>query len=298
MAFWGMKLTETDEFCQVYDLYMDLYDTGMEPSAITAHLLDAQTGEIPDCVYLAIAKAEWVLCAQSEEILNQVRCIIDSGVNIEYYRSLGFSETELMQRQAHLQKFWIDLRTPKAKARKRRISSYNQIKHLPKGTVAWYEADGGYYGFVVLDAVYDGRLLVITKRLSVPPATQAEVLDAAGLTAIWMALPVTPKGSHPVGRIEITDSYNGRAGMLFCKAMGFGVNYSFYLDECHLRGLCDLGGVPLRELLEAERLPIRFYNEDSAEQMVRMVKELAENPASAFAGQIIRDALSCRYLYE
>ena len=298
MAFWGMKLTETDEFCQVYDLYMDLYDTGMEPSAITAHLLDTQTGEIPDCVYLAIAKAEWILCAQSEKILNRVRYIIDSGVNIEYYRSLGFSEAELTQRQAHLQKFWIDLQTSKAKARKRRISPCNQIKHLPKGTVAWYEANGGYHGFLVLEAVYDGRLLAITERLSVPPATQAEVLDAAGLTAIWMVLPVTPKGHHPLGTMKITDSYNGRAGMFFCKAMGFGVNYSFYLDECHLRGLCDLEGVCLREFLDARRLPIRFYNEDSAEQMIRMVKELSENPASAFAGEVIREALSCRYLYE
>ena len=298
MAFWGTNLTETDEFCRIYDLYMDLYDTGMEPSDITAYLLNVQAGEISHCVYLAIAKAEWVLCAQSEEILNQVRYIMDSGADIEYYRCLGFSEAELRQRQSHLRKFWIDLQTPKTKARKRSISPCNQIKRMPKGTVAWYETDGGYYGFVVLDAVYEGRLLAITERLSTPPASVDEVLDAAGLTAVWLLLRVAPKEYHTLGQITVTENYNGRAGLFLCKPVSFGVNFSVYLHECHLRGLCDVDGVPLRELLDAERLPIRFYNEDTAEREIRMVKELAKDPASAFAVQMIRDALSCRYLYE
>ena len=40
MAFWGMDLTQSDEFCEIYDKYMDLYDIGLEPPVITRQMFD------------------------------------------------------------------------------------------------------------------------------------------------------------------------------------------------------------------------------------------------------------------
>ena len=40
MAFWGMGLDQSDEFWEIYDEYMDLYDIGLEPIAITQQMLN------------------------------------------------------------------------------------------------------------------------------------------------------------------------------------------------------------------------------------------------------------------
>ena len=66
MAFWGIDLTQSDEFCEVYDEYMDLYDAGSDPSVITPFLLEKYrsrfNGEqnLPHNVYFALAKVKSV----------------------------------------------------------------------------------------------------------------------------------------------------------------------------------------------------------------------------------------------
>lgn len=157
MAFWGIELAESDEFCTPYDDFVDLFEIGEEPANIGAILLERYRNRygsdegIPSNVIFALAKAQWMFCAQSQEILDRVHEMIKNGTDIEYYRSLGFSEEDLTARRLALQKFWQSLQTPKTTVRKRRISPHNRTKRLPKGTVAWYEYKGDYFGFVVLE---------------------------------------------------------------------------------------------------------------------------------------------------
>ena len=69
MAFWGMDLNQSDEYCEIYNEYMDLYDIGLEPSAITQQILHRYCFEnIPHNVLFAIAKAEWDLGFSSESV--------------------------------------------------------------------------------------------------------------------------------------------------------------------------------------------------------------------------------------
>lgn len=297
MAFWGMDLTQSDEFCEVYDEYIDLYDAGSIPSAITPLLLEKYRSRfngaenLPHNVYFALAKAEWALGMQSEAILVRVNEIIDRDENIKYYRSLGFSEAELAERKDKLLQFQRILQTTRKTSRKCKISAHNKIKRLPKGTVSWYEAEGAYYGFVVLDAVYEGRLLAVTERLSSPPKSKEEVLSAPVLTAIWLLLRNVPKGNHDVGAIEIKGNYNGRAGVFLCKPISFGINFSFNLDECHRRVLLDLPNRKVCDLLHEENVPIKFFCEETAENETKMVLELMNNPASNFAKEMIRKSV-------
>ena len=74
MAFWGMDLNQSDEFCEIYNEYMDLYDIGLEPSAITQQILNRYCFEnIPHNVLFAIAKAEWNLGFSSESVFLKTR---------------------------------------------------------------------------------------------------------------------------------------------------------------------------------------------------------------------------------
>ena len=69
MAFWGMELNQSDEFCEIYNEYMDLYDIGLEPAEITQQMLQKYQKEaIPHNAFFAIAKAGWSLGFRSERV--------------------------------------------------------------------------------------------------------------------------------------------------------------------------------------------------------------------------------------
>lgn len=292
MAFWGMDLNQSDEFCEIYDEYMDLYDIGLEPAEITQQILYKYSPKvIPHNVLFAIAKAEWTLGICSEEVYSRVNEIIDNGENIVYYRSLCFSQQEIKERNENLLKFQKLLQTAPKVPRKRRISAHNKIKRLPKGTVSYYKCDDGYYGFVVLDAVYEGRLLAVTEKISTAPQSTEDVLNSPVLTAIWLLLRNPPKGNHDIGTIESKGSYNGRAGVFLCKPVSFGINFSFFLDECHQRGLLHFTKNKIRDLLDEDNVPIKFYCEETARDETRMVMDLMNDPASKFATNMIKKAI-------
>ena len=272
---------------------MDLYDIGLEPSVITQQILNRFPFEnISHNILFAIAKAEWSLGFRSESVFSRVNQIIDNRENIAYYRSLGFSEQDIKEREEKLFSFQALLQTPPKAPRKRKISACNMIKRLPKGTVSYYEADEGYYGFVVLDAVYEGRLLAITEKLSVVPKNIEDVLNATALTAIWLLLRKAPKGNHDIGIIKVQGGYNGRAGVYLCQPISFGINFSFYLDECHQRGLLHFKDHKVHDLLDENNVPIEFYCEETAKEETRMVIDLMNNPASKIATNMIRHAIN------
>jgi len=217
-----------------------------------------------------------------------VREIIESGADIEYYRALGFFENEIAEREKFLVKFLKEIEKPREKARKRKVSSSNHMKRLPKGELGYYEADGGFYGFAVLESVYEGRLLVITEKLEKAPKTAEEILSASALTVVWLLLRYAPKGYAVIDNINIEENFNGRCGMFICKPVEFGLNFVFDIDECHKRKYFEFPGKKLRELLRADAVPMKFLCEETCEVEEKIVRELWKNPASHFAMEKIK----------
>ena len=134
MAFWGMGLDQSDEFWEIYDEYMDLYDIGLEPIAITQQMLNKFFEDsISHNALFAIAKAEWSLGFRSEKIISKVNEIIDNGENIKYYRSLGFSAQELKERNEKLLKFQALLQTTKKSPPKTQDFFTQQVQAIAEG---------------------------------------------------------------------------------------------------------------------------------------------------------------------
>ena len=168
MGCWGMGMTQSDEFCEVYDNFMEQYNNGDEVSVITEKILKDYHSEFSDDdgilhdVYFALAKAEWMCCAQSKNILDRVKEIIDSRANINFYRELEATEKDLKVRQKNLEKFWASLQTPRAKPRQRRIVPLDRIKELPPvqpGECYAYKYKEGYRILVILDRFKEPHLL-------------------------------------------------------------------------------------------------------------------------------------------
>lgn len=159
MGCWGMGMTQSDEFCEIYDKFMDSYNNGKSVSEISSAILAEYHAEFDDNdgvmndVYFALAKAEWMCCEQSELVLNRVKKIIESGANVEFYRELEATEKDLKVRQKNLEKFWDSLQTPRSKPRQRRIDPLDRVKELPPleiGDCYRYKYEYGYRVFVVL----------------------------------------------------------------------------------------------------------------------------------------------------
>ena len=160
MGCWGMGISECDEYLEVYDSFMEEYDNGVECSAITAAILSKYHAEFDDGdgvmhdVYFALAKAEWMCCAQSELVLNRVREIIESGANIEFYRELEATESDLKQRKKNLDKFLNSLLVPREKPRKRKRTAPPKEKELPPfevGDLFAYKYGEGYRVMCILE---------------------------------------------------------------------------------------------------------------------------------------------------
>ena len=159
MGFWGMGLTQSDEFCEVYEAFMTEYNKGKSVEEISNSILNKYHTEFDDTdgiihdVYFALAKAEWICCKQSALILNRVCEIIESGENIRFYHELGATEKDLKKRQDNLERFWISIQIPKEKPRKRRLDPLDREKELPQwniGECFRYKYDGRYRVFAVL----------------------------------------------------------------------------------------------------------------------------------------------------
>jgi RimJ/RimL family protein N-acetyltransferase len=159
MGCWGMGITQSDEFCDIYDKFMKSYDSGSDPKDITASILEEYRAEFEEDdgvmhdVYFAIAKAEWMCCAQSDFVLERVKKIIESGENLDFYRELDAADKDLKVRQKNLEKFLESLQTPREKPRQRRISPLDREKDLPAvkaGECYRYKCGEGYRVFAVL----------------------------------------------------------------------------------------------------------------------------------------------------
>ncbi|MBQ9745420.1 MAG: hypothetical protein IJW21_01185 [Clostridia bacterium] len=161
MGCWGMGLAQTDEFCEVYDDFMERYDEGKEPAQISEEILAEQHTEFEDSdgvlhdVYFALAKAEWMCGALSEKIFARVKEIIESGANIEFYRELAATESDLKLRKKNLEKFLTTIQTPREKPRARKKRRQppppKELPPVKAGECYRYKYGEGYRIVIILE---------------------------------------------------------------------------------------------------------------------------------------------------
>ena len=134
MGCWGMGITQSDEYCEIYERFMEEYDEGKPIADIKADILDeyleefdAGDGVLHD-VYFALGKAEWMCGGISDEIFEKISKIIQTDANIAFYRELEATEKDLKLRKKNLDKFLISLSTARGKTKKRKIPVEKYIK--------------------------------------------------------------------------------------------------------------------------------------------------------------------------
>ena len=150
-----MGITQSDEYCEIYERFMEEYDEGKPLNDIKNDILeeyleefDENDGILHD-VYFAIGKAEWMCGGISLEVLEKINNIVESRENIEFYRELETKESDLKIRQKNLEKFLNSISVPRGKTKKRKIPTEKYVPVVkPKlppfkcGDIFSYEVNG------------------------------------------------------------------------------------------------------------------------------------------------------------
>ncbi|PVD49341.1 hypothetical protein DC498_25580 [Terrimonas sp.] len=176
MGAWGTAISSNDTYADIYDEFFDLYNDGQSVEDISKKLItdNQETINEPEDsnnFWFALAKAQWECKQLDTEILERVKQIIETGLDLEVWRRLDADEKDIKKRKVVLDKFLADLQTerPKAKSRKKKV-----IKQPPfeKGDCLTFKlANGNYGGAVVLEAIKDteyGHTLLATTRINQP----------------------------------------------------------------------------------------------------------------------------------
>ena len=284
MGCWGMGLTQSDEFCEVYDKFMQAYDDGQAVSDITEKLLGEYRREFDDAdgvmhdVCFALAKAEWMCCEQSAKILSRVKDIIEKDLNIIYYRELCATESDLKVRKRNLHNFWISLQTPKKSARKRVAPPRkSECAVLEKGTLFWYKRKSKYFAAAVLDIVDNSFFVALSNEMNVMPKSADDLLNAEARMASWFTVLIPQSQIHIIDKIELEQSYNGRAGMYFDADLDIHFCENCGLDE-YWEGLNDYknrwtySNLKLKDMLLAENVPVKFVMEEQLKRLIEQKK--------------------------
>lgn len=166
MSCWGMGISQSDEYCETYDRFIEEYDKGKPVSAITKDILEEYLEEFSEDdgvlhdVYFALGKAEWSCGGISALVYQRIKKIVENDENIFFLQELGATEVDLKTRKKNLEKFLNSISVPKDKVRKRKVAEENYIAEPKKeytplpcfkdGDVLAYNDEGIYRIFSIV----------------------------------------------------------------------------------------------------------------------------------------------------
>jgi hypothetical protein len=195
MGNWGTAIKSNDTYADIYGLFFDLYNDGLEVKDITQKLIAENQETITDpddCnnFWFALAKAQWECKQLDNELLQRVKQIIETGADLEVWRQLDAEEKDVSKRKVVLDKFLAELLSerPKAKARKKKI--IRQPVFAKGDCLSFKLANGNYGGAVVLEAIYDTELgsnLIANTRLNQETEPSAKDFENAEVLVLSFA---------------------------------------------------------------------------------------------------------------
>lgn len=174
MGAWGTGITSNDTYADVFGVFFDLYNDGVDVAEASAKLIKQNQETIGDPddannFWFALAKAQWECGQLDSDLLRRVSLMIESGSDIDVWRRLDASEGDIRKRAKVLAAFLEKLKSENAMPR---IRKKKAIKQPPfeKGTcLAFKLSNGNYGGAVVIEAVAMegfGLNLVASTRLN------------------------------------------------------------------------------------------------------------------------------------
>lgn len=169
MAYSELGITQTDEYEEVYERFLEEYDTGKPIADICADIISDYTEEfgadspILYGVYYGIAKAQWMCGGVSDSLMEIIASIISNELDLSHFRSLGADAEQIKVRKRNLDRFYKGLQTPRktVRRRKKEESEYIPVPRprfapLPavfRGALLSYPFEDGFRMLLVMDII-------------------------------------------------------------------------------------------------------------------------------------------------
>lgn len=157
MGTWGTGISSNDVYEDINYEFFELFNQGMEVSAITEKLIQENrelidSHEDQNNFWITIAKSQWECNALDPKVFSRIKDIVESGKDIELWKELDASKSDLTKRKKVLDSFLEKISNEKKTSRKRKIKkSRNAI--FEKGDCLVFKlSDGDYCGVFVLES--------------------------------------------------------------------------------------------------------------------------------------------------
>lgn len=129
MGTWGTGISSNDVYEDINYEFFELYNQGTEVSAITEKLIKENkelidSHEDQNNFWFAIAKSQWECKALDPKIYNRIKDIVESQKDIELWKELDASKSDLTKRRKVLDNFLEKISTEKKIARKRKVKKF------------------------------------------------------------------------------------------------------------------------------------------------------------------------------
>lgn len=154
MSSWGTGVLEDDLASDVYDDYMDLFDSKKEHSAIKYEVENNYRESIEDSdekysYWLGLAKAQWECGALEDGVFQKVIGFIDSEESLKQWGSKR--DPDYLSRKKKLSRFKRTISKPKSKPRKPKKYRFIPACFKPGDCLVFKLPDGRYGAALALD---------------------------------------------------------------------------------------------------------------------------------------------------
>ncbi len=181
MATDGVKIIDGDTAYDTYNEIMDLYDSGGTAESIREQKPFPPKEYADDFDYevmvTAYAQAFWEIGFMSEDIIAEVKRVIEAGACVKSWTEEGGAKTG-KARQKELDKLWGKINSPNPKIRKRK--KYKKITDFffeINDVLTFHTSGGKHFALILLDIyryrnMCDYRFAITDYRDSLPPAVE------------------------------------------------------------------------------------------------------------------------------
>lgn len=157
MGTWGTGIKDNDAFADVYSEFFAEYNKGEQPDIISKKIIQEnweilEIEEERNSLWFALVLAQWETKSLDKDLQAKVEKIISSGDEITVWRTLGASDGDIKKRQAVLEKFLLQLKSDRPKAKPRKKSKHKSPIFAKGDCLTFKMSNGNYGGAIVLEA--------------------------------------------------------------------------------------------------------------------------------------------------
>lgn len=157
MGTWGTGISSNDVYEDIYYEFFELYNQRMGVFAITEKLIQENrelidSHEDQNNFWITIAKSQWECKELDPKIFNRIKDIVESGKDIELWKELDSSESDLNKRKKVLSNFLEKISIEKKTARKRKVKRLKNAIFDKGDCLIFKLSNGEYCGAFVLES--------------------------------------------------------------------------------------------------------------------------------------------------